>query len=153
LWSAWFSWLIALAFQKDAVAVWTGVRTALVAEPDAWVSCRSLASWVLVSAGGGGARTREVLASRNGCSTAIQGVCAICGDGGGAQLHRPGCSGPAPMGRWPVTGPQLAPSVEPATGFGGGYRMREWLTGLRKSRRDCRPFLLHKKIHSSRGSL
>src|SRR5215217_2779826 len=95
-WSAWFSALIAFAFQKYAIAVCAGGRTALVAEPYASVSFRSLAYCALVSAGGGGARNREVLASMNGCIPAIHGVCAICSEGGGPQIHRPGCSGPAP---------------------------------------------------------
>src|SRR5260370_38441074 len=100
--SVWFNWLIVLAFQNQAISLWSGVRTVLFSAPYTLVSLRSVAYCALASGGGGGARDCAELVSRNGCMDASQGVCADCSDGGGANTHKPGAGSPRAQLALPV---------------------------------------------------
>src|SRR5260370_24146746 len=87
--SVWFNWLIVLAFQNQAISLWSGVRTVLFSAPYTLVSLRPVAYCALARSGGGGARNCAELVSRNGCMDASHGGYPAFRDGGGAATREP----------------------------------------------------------------
>ena len=85
-------WNIETTDVKGEAERFKAAGAAVVAEPYSFVSLKSFAYCVLVSAGGGGARNCDGLSSINGCMNATQGVCANVD--GGTTCQTPATTGP-----------------------------------------------------------